>query len=130
MKRPENGTTKQTVKLRELMKYNLRTTRAYLMKEDFQWFWSYRSGAWACRFLDDRCTRAMRSQLEPLKELAGTLRRHRELLLNWLTAKGELSNSSVEGMNTKAKVALRKTHGFRTDKVYETVLYHELARLL
>ena len=50
----------------------------------------------------------MRSQLEPLKEMAGTLRRHRELLLNWFAAKGELSSGSVEGMNTKAKVALRK----------------------
>ena len=129
LKRPENRTQKQTVKLRELMKYNLRTMRAYLMKEDFQRFWSYRSGAWAGRFLDDWCTRAMRSQLEPLKEMAGTLRRHRELLLNWFAAKGELSSGSVEGMNTKAKVALRKSYGFRTDEVYETVLYHELARL-
>ena len=129
LKRPENRTAKQTVKLRELMKYNLRTMRAYLMKEDFQRFWSYRSGAWAGRFLDDWCTRAMRSQLQPLKEMAGTLRRHRELLLNWFAAKGELSSGSVEGMNTKAKVALRKSYGFRTDKVYETVLYHELARL-
>jgi len=32
-------------------------------------------------------------------------------------------------MNTKAKVALRKPYGFKTDEVYETVLYHELARL-
>ena len=129
LKRPENRTAKQTVKLRELMKYNLRTMRAYLMKEDFQRFWSYRSGAWAGRFLDDWCTRAMRSQLQPLKEMAGTLRRHCELLLNWFAAKGELSSGSVEGMNTKAKVALRKSYGFRTDNVYDTVLYHELARL-
>ncbi len=32
-------------------------------------------------------------------------------------------------MNTKAKVALRKSYGFKTDEVYETVLYHELGRL-
>ena len=44
-------------------------------------------------------------------------------------AKGELSSGSVEGMNTKAKVALRKSYGFKTDEVYETVLYHELGRL-
>jgi transposase len=129
LKRPENRTAKQTVKLRELMKYNLRTMRAYLMKEDFQRFWSYRSGAWAGRFLDDWCTRAMRSQLQPLKEMAGTLRRHRELLLNWFAAKGELSSGSVQGMNTKANVALRKSYGFRTDNVYDTVLSHDLARL-
>ena len=64
-----------------------------------------------------------------MKEMAGTLRRHRALLLNWFAAKGELSNSSVEGMNTKAKVALRKPYGFKTTEVYKTVLYHELAKL-
>ncbi len=63
------------------------------------------------------------------KEMAGTLRRHRGLLLNWFHAKGEISSGSVEGMNTKAKVALRKSYGFKTFEVYETVLYHELARL-
>lgn len=129
LKRPENRTKKQTAKMRDLMKYNLRTMRAYLMKEDFQQFWSYQSPTWAGKFLDGWCTRAMRSQLDPMKEMAGTLRRHRKLLLNWFVANGELSSGSVEGMNTKAKVALRKSYGFKTDEVYETVLYHELGRL-
>jgi len=129
LKRPENRSAKQTATLRELLKYNLRTMRAYLMKEDFQQFWSYRSPSWAGKFLDAWCSRAMRSQLEPMKQMAGTLRRHRTLLLNWFAAKGELSNSSVEGMNTKAKVALRKSYGFKTTEVYKTVLYHELAKL-
>ena len=71
----------------------------------------------------------MRSQLDPMKEMAGTLWRHRKLLLNWFVANGELSSGSVEGMNTKAKVALRKSYGFKTDEVYETVLYHEFGRL-
>lgn len=129
LKRPENRTSKQTATLQELLKYNLRTMRAYLMKEDFQRFWSYRSASWAGKFLDTWCTRAMRSQLAPMKEMAGTLRRHRALLLNWFAAKGELSSGSVEGMNTKAKVALRKSYGFKTTEVYKTVLYHELAKL-
>jgi len=80
LKRPENRTKKQTVKLRELMKYNLKTMRAYLMKEDFQQFWSYRSATWAGKFLDRWCTRAMQSQLDPMKEMAKTLRRHHALL--------------------------------------------------
>ena len=41
LKRPENLTDKQTVKLSELLKYNLRTVRAYLLREDFQRFWEY-----------------------------------------------------------------------------------------
>lgn len=129
LKRPENHTDQQRVKLRDLMKYNLKTMRAYLLKEDFQQFWTYRSPVWAGRFLDAWCTSAMRSRLKPMKEMAGTLRRHRELLLNWFRAKGEISAGSVEGMNNKAKVALRKSYGFKTFEVYETVLYHELGNL-
>jgi len=39
LKRPENRTKKQTVKLRELLKYNLRSVKAHLMREDFNRFW-------------------------------------------------------------------------------------------
>ncbi|MEM6471545.1 MAG: transposase, partial [Planctomycetota bacterium] len=46
--------------LKELLQYNLRSVRAYLMREDFQRFWTYRSSFWAGRFLDEWCTRAMR----------------------------------------------------------------------
>ncbi len=49
LKRPEN----LTVKLSELRKYNLRTVRAYLLREDFQRFWEYRGPAWAGKFLDE-----------------------------------------------------------------------------
>ena len=45
LKRPETRTRKQTAKVSTLLKYNLRTMRAYLMKEDFQRFWMYRSRA-------------------------------------------------------------------------------------
>jgi transposase len=39
LKRPENLTKSQSIRLREVVKLNLRTVRAYLLKEDFQWFW-------------------------------------------------------------------------------------------
>jgi len=52
LKRPENLTEKQTVKLSELLKYNLKSVRAHLLKEDFQRFWEYVSPGWAGKFLD------------------------------------------------------------------------------
>ena len=36
LKRPENLTEAQTVKLKELLRYNLKAVRAYLLREDFQ----------------------------------------------------------------------------------------------
>ena len=43
LKRKENLSEKQEPKLAELVKLNLRTVRAYLLKEDFQQFWECRS---------------------------------------------------------------------------------------
>ena len=129
LKRRENLTDNQTVKLKELLQYNLRSVRAYLMREDFQRFWEYWSPTWAGKFLDEWCTRAMRSKIDPMKQMARTLRRHRELLLNWFRAKGELSSGSVEGLNNKAKLAMKKAYGFKSYETIEIALYHQLRKL-
>jgi transposase len=52
---PENLTENQKVKLKDLLKCNLKTIRAYLLKEDFQAFWDYVSPVWAAKFLDQWC---------------------------------------------------------------------------
>ena len=57
------------------------------------------------------------------------LRGHRELLLNWFHAKGQLSSGVVEGFNTKAKLTTRKAYGFRTYHAAEIALYHTLGAL-
>ncbi len=129
LKRPENRTDKQTVKLSELLQYNLRSVRAHLLREDFQQFWEYVSPAWAGKFLDQWCLRTMRSKLEPMKKVARTLRNHRELILNWFRAKGALSCGTVEGFNNKVKLTTRKSYGFRTYEAIETSLYHNLGAL-
>lgn len=129
LKRPENLTEQQRNRLAELLRYNLRSVRSYLLKEDFQFFWSYTSPSWAGRFLDHWCTRTMRSRLEPMKKVALMLRGHRELLLNWFRAKGQLSSGVVEGFNAKAKLTTRKAFGFRTYHALEVALYHTLGTL-
>ncbi len=129
LKRPENLTENQEVKLASLLKYNLRSVRAYLLKEDFQQFWEYKSPAWAGKFLDVWTRKVMHSRLEPMKEVARMLRNHKELILNWFRVKGEISQGIVEGFNGKAKVTIRKSYGYRTFKVMRISLYHVLGEL-
>ena len=129
LKRKENLSEKQEPKLAELVKLNLRTVRAYLLKEDFQQFWECRSPPAARRFLVRWCRRAMRSRLEPMKKVAKTLRRHRPLVLNWFRTGRSYSSGAVEGMNLKAKLAMRKAYGFRSYRSYELALYHSLGNL-
>jgi transposase len=129
LKRPENRTEKETVKLSELLQYNLQSVRSHLLREDFQRFWEYVSPSWAVKFLDQWCTRTMRSKIEPMKKIVGTLREHRDLILNWFRAKGMVSAGSVEGLNNKAKLTIRKAYGFHTYKAIEIALYHTLGDL-
>jgi transposase len=129
LKRKENLTTKQQVRLRDLLRYNLQTVRAYLLKEDFQQFWKYTSPTWAGMFLDFWCYQTMRSRIEPMKKIARTLRTHRTLLLNYFKAKKQFSSGVVEGLNNKAKVTMRRSYGFRTFRILELALYHSLGKL-
>ncbi|MFV1963923.1 MAG: transposase, partial [Pirellulaceae bacterium] len=102
LKRPENLTETQAVKLKEIVQYNLKSVRSHLMKEDFQRFWEYSSATWAGKFLDQWCTRAMRSKIDPMKKVARTLRKKRDLILNWFLAEGAVSTGIVEGFNNRA----------------------------
>jgi transposase len=129
LKRKENLTANQKIRLRDLLRYNLKTVRAYLLKEDFQQFWSYASATWAGKFLDEWCRQTMRSRIEPLKKIARMLRAHRELLLNYFKAHKQFSSGVIEGLNNKAKVTMRRSYGFRTFRVAEIALYHSLGNL-
>jgi transposase len=129
LKNPKNLTDNQKVKLKDLLQCNLKTIRAYLLKEHFQQFWEYTSPQWAGKFLDQWCTDVMRSKLEPMKKVAKTIRSHRQLIVNWFAAKNVISLGAVEGLNNKAKVVTRKSYGFKTSEMLKTSLYHKLGKL-
>ncbi len=129
LKRKANLTSQQKFRLRDLLRYNLQTVRAYLLKEDFQRFWDYNSPTWAGRYLDFWCQQTMRSRIDPMKKIAKTLRAHRELILNYFKAKKQFSSGVVEGLNNKVKVTMRKSYGFRTFRITELALYHALGKL-
>ena len=115
--------------LNALIGSKLATARAWILKESFQHFWTYRSVTWAKGFLKAWCTRALRSRLEPMRKVARMMRTHKHLIYNWFKAKGEISSGAVEGLNNKIRVVTRRSYGFRTYDAMETALYHNLGRL-
>lgn len=46
------------------------------------------------------------------------------VILNWFRANGELSSGPVEGLNNKAKLAMRKAYGFKSVECLKIALYH------
>ena len=129
LKRPEHLTEKQSLKLKDLLACNLKTIRAYLLKEEFQFFWEYRSPAWAEKFMHQWCTKAMRSRLEPMKRIARMLRAHKPLIMNWFEAREQISLGAVEGLNNRLKASIRNSYGFRTSRAIKIMLYHKLGAL-
>jgi len=129
LKRPENLTQAQEIKLSELLKCNLQVVKCYLLKESFQVFWTYVSPYYAYLYLNWWCSTVMRTKIEPMKKVARMLRAHEPLILNWFRAKGTISSAAVEGLNNKAKLTARKAYGYRSAEVQEIALYHALGKL-
>jgi transposase len=129
LKRRANLTLAQRGHLAELVRANLRSARACLLKEQFDRFWRYVYPRCAGAFLDRWCTLAMRSRLDPLKKVVSTLRKHRPLLLNWFRARHAFSLGATEGLNNKARSVTKRAYGFRAYLHAQVALYHAMGDL-
>ncbi len=129
LKRKDNLTETQAIKLKDLLSYNLKTVKAYLIAYQFDLFWSYSSPRWAEKFLVSWCAVAMRSRIKPLKKFVKTIRAHQPLILNYFKAKNAISLGSVEGLNNKLKVTLRSAYGYRSVNVLKIACFHRLGQL-
>ncbi len=110
-----------------LERLNLKINRAYLLKESFRQFWSYKTKGWADRFLKKWCWWATHSRLKPMRDFAWMLRRHEPGILSYFNLR--IDNGKVEGSNNKAKVVSHRAYGFRSTRVYITALYNSMGNL-
>jgi len=127
LKSPEKLSDRQRMRLSELEKLNLRVNKAYLLKEAFRNLWDQKDKSAAERYLDDWLWMAMHSRLEPMKDFALMVRRHKEEILNYFEI--PLTNAAVEGLNRKAKVVSTRAYGYRTFETFQLALYHVLGKL-
>ena len=127
LKNPENLTDKQRLRLSDLEKLNLKINRAYLLKEAFRCFWDYTYRRNAEKYLDRWLWWATHSRLEPMRDFAWMIKRHKEEILNYFNV--PITNASVEGMNRKAKVVSQRAYGYRTVGIFQLALYHVMGDL-
>ena len=128
-KNPENLTDKQKARLEDVLQYDLKSVKAYLLKEAFQALWSYSSPHWARWYIKKWCFKAMRSKLDPIKKFAKSVRKHEPLIINYFRARKRLSSGIVEGLNRNVNLATRKAYGYRTFNALQVSLYHTLGNL-
>lgn len=129
LKREENLTEKQFLKLKDLLKRELKSVKAYLLKKDFQCFWDYKYKKSAEKFLKKWCTRTNRTKLQPMKKVSKMLTNKSDLILNWFDSNPRLSSGVVEGLNNKAKLTIKKAYGFKSEEHLKYALYHTLGKL-
>lgn len=101
-----------------LLQQNLKTSRAWLHKENFSGFWE-QEGAWAAEGYFKRWyASAIRSRLEPIKKVARTLKAHLANLLNYFSY--PITNAVTEGLNSKIQQLKANARGFRCFENYRT----------
>ena len=127
LKNVENLTDMQRSRFSYLERLNLRSHRAWLLKESFRELWEHTTKPKARCFLRKWFWWATHSRLKPIRDFAWTIKRHMEDILNYFNL--PINNAAVEGLNNKAKVISHRCYGFRTAANYITALYHCLGKL-
>jgi transposase len=115
---PENLNDDQWLKFEPLKDQELKTSRAWAIKEQFRWFWEYRYPGNAQKFFDRWYGWAVRSRLPPVAKVAKTLKRHLPNLLTYF--RHRITNSMSEGFNSKIQALKSAARGFRAFDNFRT----------
>jgi transposase len=120
---PENLHDDQWLKFEPLKDQELKTSRAWAIKEQFRWFWEYRYAGNAKKFFARWYGWAARSRLPAIVKVAKTLRRHLPNLLTYF--RHRITNAMSEGFNSKIQALKSAARGFRAFDNFRTrILFH------
>lgn len=122
LKNFENLNPSQTETLDELTvkKLNLKTSRAYHIKLNFQELFK-QPAEYAETYLKKWYFWATHSRLEPIKEAAYTIKRHWDGVLQWFHS--GVNNGILEGINSVIQAAKARARGYRTTRNIVTIIY-------
>jgi len=112
LKNPPNLTGDQRTTLASIAKANGGLYRAYLLKEQLREIFTCRDSAVARALLTGWIAWAQRCRLEPFVNLAKTIKRYRQLILN--AVDHTLSNARSEATNTHLRLLTRRAYGYRS----------------
>lgn len=129
LKNNSNLTTAQQKTLQELskQKHNLKTYRALRIREAFQDLYRITSYSLFVQRLKEWYSWARRSRIEPIKEVAKTIKNHWDGVVRW--RKTGLSNGILEGLNSLIQAAKSKARGYKTTKNLVIIAYLVTANL-
>jgi transposase len=124
---PENMTRKQKIRFKSLRDSTLKTARAWAIKELAMSLWHYVSKTWARKGWEQWLSWAVRSRLEPIKDVARTIKEHLWGILNAVVLK--VNNGPAEGLNSRIKMIKVRSRGFRNKERFANAIYFHLGGL-
>ncbi len=120
----ENLPDKYKRQFRVLKALNLKTARAWAIKESLRILWSYHRLGWATRFYTQWFFWATHSRLQPVIDVAYMIKRHLYGVLNYFSA-ARITNAAAEGLNSKIQTIKKMAYGYRNREHFKTaILFH------
>jgi transposase len=123
LKNPDKLNEVQRQRFEALHDSNLKTARAWAIKEQFKGFWQHDFIVDARACFQRWYSWAIRSRLCPIKRKVRMLKRHLEGLLGYTLH--PVINAATEGLNSKIQHLKASARGFRNFQRYRTaILFH------
>jgi transposase len=122
LKNPDNLTAQQKTTLASLNlpKGHLKTAKAYQFRLAFQDFYA-QSPQDAKTYLDKWFFWATHSRIQPIIDVARTIRAHQDGILRWFTSR--INNGILEGINSLVQAAKAKARGYRSNRNFASIIY-------
>jgi transposase len=122
LKNMENLTPNQEQQLESfaLTRCHLKTARAYQIRLAFQDLYNQPPET-AKDYLKEWYFWATHSRIQPIIDVAKTIRRHQDGVLRWFTSR--INNGILEGINSLVQAAKAKARGYRSNRNFATIIY-------
>ena len=123
----ENLPERHLARFADLKDSEMKTAKAWGMKELLRNLWSFEYKPAAGRFLSSFIRSAKAMQLAPLRKLAGTLADKRKNILTYIDHR--VTSATCEGLNSAIQAIKTRGRGYRNRGNFKTAIYFALGGL-
>jgi transposase len=123
----KNWSEVQRKQFHELKEINLKTSKAWAIKESFSNFWNYIYSGVAKKYFQRWYFWATHSRLKAVIDAAKTLKRHINNILNYF--KHRITNAVAEGLNSKIQNIKANARGYRNFHNYRVAILFYCGKL-
>ena len=123
----ENLPERHAQRFNALRNSDLKTARAWAIKEDLRWLWDYHRRGWADKHWKRWYFWATHSRLEPVIAVAKMIKRHYDGVMAFFAHR--LTSATAEGLNSRIQAIRVAARGFRNREHFKTAIYFHLGGL-